>query len=318
MVDAWLQCVGLSTLDGLDYIAIVGPTGVGKSACALMLARAYPNEFEIVSCDSVQVYRGLDIGSAKVSESVRSEIKHHLIDICDVNERYSAQRFALDAKDAIACIRKKGKRAIVVGGTFLYLQAFLNGLSPVDQISSEATVHVSSLIATGLNKAWSILQEVDPVTSQRIDKNDRCRIERALLVYFSTQKTISEWRTQPRQKCHDFSGVTLAILPDCRERLKTELALRFDVMLSSGLLTELSSVLKKYPEISPDLPSMRSIGYRQALLHLRGELSHDQMRQDAITATRRYLKRQLTWLRSMPDIDASFLGSEEWIKSLND
>ncbi|MEC8882835.1 MAG: tRNA (adenosine(37)-N6)-dimethylallyltransferase MiaA [Pseudomonadota bacterium] len=318
MVDAWLQRVGLSTLDGLDYIAIVGPTGVGKSSCALMLARAYPNKFEIVSCDSVQVYRGLDIGSAKVSESIRSEITHHLIDICDVNERYSAQRFALDARDAIACIRKKGKRAIVVGGTFLYLQAFLSGLTPVDQISAEATVHVSSLISAGLDKAWSILQEVDPVTSQRIDKNDRCRIERALLVYFSTQKTITEWRTQPRQKCHDFSGVTLAILPDCRERLKAQLALRFDAMLSAGLLNELSSLLQEYPEISPDLPSMRSIGYRQALLHLRGELSHDQMRQDAITATRRYLKRQLTWLRSMPDVDASFLGAEEWMKYLNE
>ena len=318
MVDCWLKRVGLSTLDGLDYIAIVGPTGVGKSTCALMLARAYPNEFEIVSCDSVQVYRGLDVGSAKVSESVRSEIKHHLIYICDVDERYSAQRFAVDAKDAISCIRKKGKRAIVVGGTFLYLQAFLRGLSPVDQISVEATAHVTSLIAVGLDKAWTVLQAIDPMTSQRIDKNDRCRIERALLVYFSTQKTMSEWRSQPRQKCHDFAGITLAILPDCRERLKAELALRFDAMLSAGLLTELSSVLEKYPGISPDLPSMRSIGYRQALLHLRGGLSYDQMRQDAITATRRYLKRQLTWLRTMPDVRVSILGSEEWIKCLGE
>ena len=312
MSHAWLQSIGLSNLDNLDYISIVGPTGVGKTEAALKLARAFPGCFEVVSCDSVQVYQGLDVGSAKVSKAIRLELEHHLIDICNVCDRYDAKRFTNDAKNAISAIRKKGKCAILVGGTFLYLQAFLHGLSPISEISPHAKVQVSELMAKGLEHAWQRLKEIDPNYVRQIEKNDQCRIERALLVFYSTKKTMSHWHSQPRVKCHNFVGKTVAILPNCREQLKLELANRFDEMLARGMIDELSCVLEKNPQLDENCPSMRSIGYRQVLSYLNGQLSHGQMRLDAITATRRYLKRQLTWLRSMPNIDQTFYGIDSW------
>lgn len=312
----WLNDIGLTSIDAVDFIALIGPTGVGKTECALRLARAYPNRFEIVSCDSVQVYRGLDIGSAKVSQAIQSEIPHHLIDICDLQDRYSAQQFAVDAKNAVAKIREQGKCAIVVGGTFLYLQAFLQGLSPIEPIRPAAEIVVKELMDLGLEKAWSFLQHIDPETASKVAPHDRCRIERALLVYFSTHQTMTYWRAQPRQKLHDYRSKVIAILPESRERLRQQLADRFDAMLSQGLIEELSSQINGYPGFSEDFASMRSIGYRQVLLFLKNKLTYEQMRLDAITATRRYFKRQLTWLRSMTDIDVSYQGAAEWLSAL--
>ena len=306
--------LSLDEAHALDYIAIVGPTGVGKSQCALMLAKMYPDLFEIVSVDSVQIYRGCDIGSAKLSVSDRCGIAHHLIDVCDVNERYTVARFCYDAISAVKRIRSRGKIALLVGGTFLYLEAFMHGLSPFATVSTDAQQKTHELLALGLDHAWKFLTAVDVESALRINQNDRSRLERALNVYFSTNKPMSYWRSQPRRKQHDYLGHVVAILPEDRAVLKVTLADRFDQMLKHGLVDEVRSIQRQYPDLSSDLPSMRAIGYRQVLAYLCGECDLALMRKDAIVATRRYLKRQLTWLRGMSGIAQTFHGHHAWSK----
>lgn len=308
-----LFSLDLAAEKAIDYIVLAGPTGVGKTECALVLAKKFPDQFEIVSVDSVQVYRGLDIGSAKVSREARNIVPHHLIDICAADERYTAARFCCDATEAISNIRQRGKIALVVGGTFLYLQAFLAGLSPLPQVTDSAQEQVLALLSKGLDVAWQKLLIIDPSICKRLNPNDRTRIERALLIFFSTGKALSEWHQLPRHIIHSFHGLTCVILPEDRDALKLSLADRFDQMLSQGLVSEVRSIWDTYPDLSFDHPSMRAIGYRQVSQYLQGQCTYEAMRHDGIIATRRYLKRQLTWLRSMPRIDKIFTGPQSWL-----
>ena len=306
------QRLGLQQTQEVDYIAIAGPTGVGKSGYAIQLAQQYPDCFEIVSVDSVQVYRGLDIGSAKVDLATRENIKHHLIDICNIDERYTAAQFATDAIHAVQEIRQRGKIALLVGGTFLYLQAFIEGLSPVEPVTDDARRQVAEILTQGVPAGWAVLNQVDPITAKRLAPQDRCRIERALLVYFSTKLPISTWQAQPRQRGHDFQGVTLAVWPEDREALKACLAKRFDQMLEQGLVNEVKQCWEAYPNLTMQHPSMRAIGYRQVSAYVHGACDYATMRHDGIVATRRYCKRQLTWLRGMQNIHTSFTKSAQW------
>ena len=304
--------ISLSEAEQLDYIAIAGPTGVGKSSCALALALRFPSDVEIVSVDSVQIYRGLDIGSAKLPYADRHGITHHLIDVCDATERYTAARFCHDATQAIAQIRRRGKIALLTGGTFLYLQAFMQGLSPFEAVTDSAVLTTQRLLDTGMDAAWQQLHQIDPSSASRIASNDRCRIERALHVYYSTGRTMSYWRALPRQRQHHYQGKLLVLWPEDRAQLRCALADRFDTMLQTGLVDEVRALKASIPNLSDNLPSMRSIGYRQVYQYLQGVLDYDTMRRAAIVATRRYLKRQLTWLRRMPDITQSYLGVKGW------
>lgn len=299
-------------LQSLDYIILAGPTGVGKSRAALELADAYPALFEIVSVDSVQIYRGCDIGSAKPTMSERARVPHHLLDICHVTDRYTAAQFVNDASAVIQSIRQRHRIALLSGGTFLYLQAFLEGLSPIPDVTDQAREQVAEILSNGLPAAYKQLIHIDPVSARLINQNDRCRIERALLVYYASRRPISYWRQQPKVKSHAFNGLFSVIQPSCRQVLKQSLSKRFDLMLSMGLVEEVQSLCDACPTLNAQMPSMRSIGYRQVLRYLQGASTHDEMRRDAIVATHRYLKRQLTWLRSMQGITHQYQGFNDW------
>lgn len=296
----------------LDYIILTGPTGVGKSRAVIELTEAYPDIFEVVSVDSVQIYRGCDIGSAKPSHIERARVPYHLIDICHVADRYTAAQFARDAVATIHAIRQRKRIALLSGGTFLYLQAFLEGLSPIPQVCEPAQEQVTQLLASGMASAYQMLENIDPISAQRINQNDRCRVDRALSVYYSTGKPISYWRAQPKERGHNFNGLFSVILPKCRNELKQGLTDRFDHMLSEGLLDEVRHLRKTVPSLNSELPSMRAIGYRQVNSFLSDDCAYSTMHHDAVIATHRYLKRQLTWLRSMRGITHQYHGVEAW------
>lgn len=296
----------------LDYIALIGPTGSGKTACALALARAYPNCFEVISMDSVQVYRGCDIGSAKVSLQIRAEVKHHLLDICDVDERYTAARFAQDCAACVQDIRKRGKIALLVGGTFLYAEAFMQGLSPIGAVTAAARLQVEPIMRQGVEQAWQHLKTLDPKLASRLDLRDAFRIERGLLVYYSTQKTLSEWHEQPPVPLHTYQGTCLMIMPCSREQLKVDLTERFEQMLAAGLVEEVEKLWQSFPHLTMDYPSMRAIGYRQVSAYLKKEYDYETMRVKAVVATHRYLKRQLTWLRHRATVHQQQMSDTSW------
>ncbi|HVE50851.1 MAG TPA: tRNA (adenosine(37)-N6)-dimethylallyltransferase MiaA [Casimicrobiaceae bacterium] len=276
-------------------VLVMGPTASGKSALALRLADEFDGE--IVSVDSAQVYRGMDIGTAKPDASTRARIEHHLIDIVDPTESYSAARFAHDARHAIDAIRARDRLPIVVGGTMLYFKALTEGLSSLPAASKEIR---DAIDAEARVQGWPALHaelaRVDPATASRLHVGDSQRIQRALEV----------WRTGgvPLSALHgkrDAStlGTTLsfALLPAARERLHRAIAERFDAMLNAGLVDELTQLKSRYV-LEATLPSMRAVGYRQAWEFLDGALDRAGLREAGIAATRQLAKRQITWLRS--------------------
>ena len=296
----------------LDYMILTGPTGVGKSRAVIELTEAYPDVFEVISVDAVQIYRGCDIGSAKPTHGERARIPYHLIDVCHVTDRYTAAQFVHDTIAIIASIRQRKRIALLSGGTFLYLQAFLEGLSPMPEVSALAQQQVTQILSSGMAVAYQTLEHVDPISAQYIHQNDRCRVERALLIYYSSGKPISFWRAQPKERRHAFNGLFSVILPNCRNELKLRLSDRFNCMLTEGLIDEVRHIRSSVPTLNAQMPSMRAIGYRQVNAYLSNHCDYDTMRHDAVVATHRYLKRQLTWLRSMRGITHQYHGVEAW------
>ena len=279
-----------------DGLLLLGPTGSGKSAVALALARRYP--FEIVSVDSAQVYRGLDIGSAKPTVEERAEVVHHLIDIRDPAQRYSAADFVRDARRAIAETRARGRWPLLVGGTMLYAKALLEGLSDLPPADSDVRTRLD---AQARELGWPALHarlaRVDPVTAARLAANDAQRIQRALEVFELTGKPMSALLARsdtPRPRL-----ISAALVPGDRGLLHQRIEQRFDRMLAQGFIEEVE-VLRRRGDLSPDLPSMRSVGYRQAWTLLEGAGTEAEFRAAAIAATRQLAKRQFTWLRSLP------------------
>ena len=282
-------------------VLLMGPTASGKSGLALALAERLP--VEIVSVDSAQVYRGMDIGTAKPPPEARARVPHHLIDVCDPAEAYSAARFRADALRAIGEIRGRGRVPLLVGGTMLYFRALRQGLS--DLPSADAALR-RRLAAEAEQHGWPALHrrlaQRDPEMAARLHPNDGQRIQRALELVELTGRTASELWT-PAAGNGGLSGpvVALALNPPARAALYERIARRFHEMIDAGFVAEVAK-LRARGDLSPDLPSMRAVGYRQLWAHLDGRDPLDAAIQKGIAATRQLAKRQLTWLRSETDV----------------
>jgi tRNA dimethylallyltransferase len=277
--------------------ALLGPTASGKSRLALQLAGAHP--IEIVSIDSAQVYRGMDIGTAKPSAEERRAVPHHLIDLLDPTGRYSAGRFRGDAIRAIGEIHARGRIPLLVGGTMLYYRALAEGLDALPPANAEIRRQIDAeAAARGWPALHAELARVDPASAARLKPADAQRIQRALEVHRLTGKPISEHQTRSKNDL-PFQLKAFSVIPENRSELHHRIAARFDAMLKAGLVEELKGLRKNF-QLGAELPSMRCVGYRQAWAFLEGECDAAELREAGIAATRQLAKRQLTWLRSLP------------------
>jgi tRNA dimethylallyltransferase len=274
-------------------IAIVGPTASGKSAVALRLARARGGE--IVSCDSLQVYRGLDIGSAKPARDEQRDVRHHLIDVVDPGELFSAAEYARRARAAVADVTARGRLPIVAGGTGLYLRALLEGLfdGPArDEVRRRRLEHLAERF--GDERVHRLLRRLDPEAAARIGPRDRLRIVRALEVYWATGQPISAHHRAGAEPLSGYRVLLLGIAPD-REALREVVERRTREMFERGLLDEVRGLLDQ--GFASELRPLQAIGYREAVAAVRGEMSRDEAERAIVTATMRFAKRQMTWFR---------------------
>jgi tRNA dimethylallyltransferase len=286
----------------LRYIALAGPTASGKTAAAMEIARQRP--VEIISVDSALVYRGMDIGTAKPSAAELATVPHHLINIRDPLQPYSAAEFVTDASALIADITARGKLALLVGGTMLYFKALRDGLDAMPK--GDASVR-AALEQEAALRGWPALHAelalVDPVTAARLQPADAQRISRALEVFRISGQVISSFHSatkSPAAAAASQSKLLISLEPAERSWLHLRIAQRFDAMLASGLLDEVRS-LRARGNLSADLPAMRCVGYRQAWEALEGHSPLSELRDKGVFATRQLAKRQLTWLRAMPE-----------------
>jgi tRNA dimethylallyltransferase len=278
-------------------VALLGPTAGGKSAAAMRLAEQLP--LEIVSVDSAQVYRGMDVGTAKPSAADRARVAHHLIDLRDPGQSYCAAQFVQDARAAIAAIQARGRLPLLVGGTMLYAKALREGLAELPPADPDVRERLARQAAeTGWPALHARLREVDPPTAERLSPADGQRIQRALEVYELAGEPLSS--LLQGAAADPLPLVTIGWIPSDRAELHRRIEARFDSMLAAGLLDEVRA-LRARGDLQPGLPSMRSVGYRQAWDHLDGATTFDQFRAAAIAASRQLAKRQITWLRSMRD-----------------
>jgi len=283
-------------------IFILGPTASGKTALALHLADRFP--VEIISIDSALVYRDMNIGTAKPDAGTLTRYPHHLIDLIDPTEAYSAARFGEDANAAMTEIVARGKVPLLVGGTMLYARALLGGLSDLPEADSEVRAALETRAAQiGWPAMHQALALVDPHTARRLNPADAQRIQRALEVYQITGTPISALQTRAsRPESFPYRTLKIGLIPGDRAALHQRIAERFDAMLAEGLVDEVRQLRRRYA-LSPDLPSMRCVGYRQAWEFIDGHIDEKSLREKGIAATRQLAKRQLTWLRSMPDVE---------------
>jgi tRNA dimethylallyltransferase len=279
-------------------IFLTGPTASGKTALALSLAQRFP--VELVSVDSAQVYRGLNVGTAKPDATTLQRCPHHLIDIVDPTETYSAARFVADARAATAAIHARNRVPLLVGGTMLYAKALFDGLSAMPPANAAIR---EQLEAEGRWRGWPALHaellRVDPATAARLAPNDRQRIQRALEVFRLTGQPISDFQQRAAGTLNSFSPVWVTgLMPVERTRLHAQIETRFHAMLDAGLVDE-TRALRDHFALTAELPSMRSVGYRQAWQYLDGEITREQLVAQGVAATRQLAKRQMTWMRSM-------------------
>ncbi len=290
----------MSRVAGKPFVfVLLGPTASGKSQLAMQLAAKHA--LEIVSIDSAQVYRGMDIGTAKPSTAERAAVPHHLIDLIDPTEAYSAGRFREDALRAILAIQGRRKIPLLVGGTMLYYRALSQGIDALPQAEPGLRAQIDARAARhGWPALHADLARVDPVTAARLAPNDAQRIQRALEVWELTGKPISELQQSAHAQL-PFELEAFALVPAERAALHRRIADRFDAMLKAGLVEELRALRRKH-ELHAGLPSMRAVGYRQAWRFLEGEIGEKELRETGAAATRQLAKRQLTWLRSLPGL----------------
>ncbi|MHA6909319.1 tRNA (adenosine(37)-N6)-dimethylallyltransferase MiaA [Ralstonia pseudosolanacearum] len=286
-------------------VCLLGPTASGKTAAALALAEHWP--VEIISMDSALVYRGMDIGTAKPSQAEQAIAPHHLIDIIDPLDAYSAAQFATDAQALIEAIRARGRLPLIVGGTMLYYKALTQGLSDLPGADPAIRTEIDAEAARdGWPALHAKLAQVDPVTAARLHATDAQRIQRALELYRLTGQPMSALLAREAGASafhrHEAAAayLSIALEPADRAVLHARIAQRFDAMLAGGLLDEVEA-LRRRGDLSPALPSIRCVGYRQAWAYLDGEIDMAALREQGIAATRQLCKRQITWLRSTPE-----------------
>lgn len=280
-------------------IFLMGPTASGKTNLAIHLAQHYP--VDIISVDSSMVYCGMDIGTAKPTAAELALAPHRLIDIRDPNQPYSAADFREDALREMAEISARGRIPLLVGGTMLYFKVLKEGLADLPQ--ANATIR-AQILAQAQAEGWAAihqqLAQVDAVTAARLKTTDSQRLQRALEVYYVTGVPLSVWHAQQQKQSIPYNIQQVALLPKARDVLHQRIEQRFDLMLEQGLIAEVTA-LKQRGDLHLDLPSMRSVGYRQVWEYLDGLYDYDEMRFRAIVATRQLAKRQHTWLRSLND-----------------
>ena len=281
----------------LRYLALAGPTASGKTAAALAIARVH--DVEIISVDSALVYCGMNIGTAKPSAAELAQVPHHLINIRDPLQAYSAADFVTDAQALIADITARGKLALLVGGTMLYFKALSQGLDAMPKADPAIrAVLEQEARDLGWPAMHAQLAQVDPVSAARLNPADSQRIQRALEVYRIAGQPLSAFHTAKTTAPHD--ALLISLEPLERAWLHQRIAQRFDAMLAGGFLDEVNT-LRARGDLNPDLPSMRCVGYRQAWEALDGLWPMAELRDKGIFATRQLAKRQITWLRAMPE-----------------
>jgi tRNA dimethylallyltransferase len=280
-------------------IFLMGPTASGKTGVAVELAQQLP--IELISVDSALVFRDMDIGTAKPDAATLARAPHHLIDIIDPTEAYSAAAFRKDALRLMADITARGKVPLLVGGTMLYFKALREGLSPLPQADAALRAELDAEIAQhGIEALHAKLAEVDAETAARLHSTDTQRVQRAMEIYLASGKPMSELIKQQEQDPLPYDIMSIALIPSDRSVLHDRIASRFEKMLSEGLVDELRSLRGKYL-LQREMTSMRCVGYRQAWEYLEGEIDEAGLMEKGIAATRQLAKRQLTWLRSMPE-----------------
>ena len=296
-----------------NVIFLLGPTASGKTALALQLADRFP--VELVSVDSALVYRDMNIGTAKPDAATLARYPHQLVNLIDPPEVYSAARFCSDAMKAIRAIHSRGNTPLLVGGTMLYVKALIEGLSAMPP--ADATIRHSlgqRLYREGLPALYAELGQVDAITAARLKPADTQRILRALEVFLIAGKPISELQKRDQNQAQDcaegsaaftfnYSTLMVGLEPSDRAVLHQRIAGRFDTMLQDGLIDELRGLRERYP-LTPEMPSMRAVGYRQAWEFLDGKIDLKALRATGIIATRQLAKRQLTWLRGMNNVES--------------
>ncbi|MGI9273589.1 MAG: tRNA (adenosine(37)-N6)-dimethylallyltransferase MiaA [Endozoicomonas sp.] len=302
--------ISSTTGDGADLppaIFLMGPTASGKTDLAIALSEALP--CELISVDSALVYRGMDIGTAKPSAEELARAPHRLIDIRDPAQPYSAAEFREDALREMTDITSTGKIPLLVGGTMLYFKALRDGLARLPAADPQIR---EQLLAEANRSGWEQLHkrlaQVDPRAAERIKPTDTQRLQRALEVYQSTGRPLSDWHQEQEDNCLPYRVVNLAIAPKERSVLHQRIEKRFRQMLAQNFIDEVRGLYGR-DDLYPFLPSIRAVGYRQVWGYLEGELSYDEMVEKGIVATRQLAKRQLTWLRSWPEV--------HWLDSLS-
>jgi tRNA dimethylallyltransferase len=281
-------------------ILLMGPTASGKTGVAMRLASVLP--CEIVSVDSAQIYKGMDIGTAKPDAGMLRQAPHHLIDVIEPHESYSAARFRDDALAVMREITERGNIPLLVGGTMLYYKALLEGMSDLPEADPAIRLVIDTMAEKeGWPALHARLAQIDPQTAARLAPNDAQRIQRALEIYYITDKSMSEHLKRPKFVYFPYAPIKVALVPGERAGLHERIARRFDEMLAAGLVKELQKLREDYA-LDTGMPSMRCVGYRQAWDYLEGRISAAELREHGIAATRQLAKRQLTWLRSMKDL----------------
>jgi tRNA dimethylallyltransferase len=282
----------------VPLVALVGPTAAGKSALALRLARERSGE--IVSCDSLQVYRGLDIGSAKATAAERAAVPHHLLDVVEPDQPFSAAEYSRRARQALDEVRGRGRLPVVVGGTGLYLRALLEGLFEGPSGDPALRGRLAAIAARGGGaRLHRLLARADPEAAARIEPRDQVRVVRALEVFRLTGRRLSEHHRRRGAGLEGFAVGLFGIAPD-RAALREAVEQRTAAMLQRGLVDEVRALLAR--GLAPELRPLQAIGYRQALQVLRGEATVEQAQRDIVRRTMQYAKRQMTWFRHQADV----------------
>lgn len=281
-------------------IFLMGPTTSGKTGVAVELAQTLP--VELISVDSALVYRDMNIGTAKPDAETLRIAPHHLINIIKPTEVYSAAAFRHDALNLMADITARGKIPLLVGGTMLYFRALQNGLNELPVADSDIRAELDAIIAEhGIAYLHQQLADVDAETATRLSPNDTQRVQRAMEIYRVTGTPMSELLKKENDYSLPYRTINIALIPSDRKVLHQRITTRFEQMMKQGLVEEVRALRRQY-ELHPNLPSMRCVGYRQAWQFIDGEINETQLFETGLAATRQLAKRQLTWLRSTPDV----------------